>query len=140
MNAQAITTIGTAQARWIGRADRTDSSDAVTMSNCVSITQLTTASAWIAVLAIIALIASGWRKPARASALLIRTRRTSRGQIVIPVTQLPSPLHRPTPWWRKVWALIASSGIAIVTGALIATILAFAIAWSVTTLTDMLRQ
>ena len=41
---------------------------------------------------------------------------------------------------RRLWALVASSGLALVIGAVIATIAAFSLAWIVTTLTDLLKQ
>jgi hypothetical protein len=39
-----------------------------------------------------------------------------------------------------VWAFVASSGLALVIGAVIATVTAFSLAWIVTTLTDLLKQ
>jgi hypothetical protein len=101
--------------------------------------ELTTASAWIAGLAIVALIAAGWRKPARATAAFVRAGRRSRDREPIHVAESPVPLQpRPT-LWRKIWALSASGGLAVVTGAVIATAVAAAIAFTVITLTDMLR-
>ena len=44
----------------------------------MSLSELTTASAWIAGLAIVALIAAGWRKPARATVDPTREGRRSR--------------------------------------------------------------
>ena len=38
------------------------------------------------------------------------------------------------------WAVVASSGLALVIGAVIATVTAFGLAWIVTTLTDLLKQ
>lgn len=109
------------------------------MSGCVSITELTTASAWIAGLAIVALIAAGWRKPARATAASARgSRRSPRPPIE--VVEVATEAHRRTPVWRKVWAVFASSVIAVVTGAVLATFIAAGIAYSVVTLTDMLRR
>jgi hypothetical protein len=47
--------------------------------------------------------------------------------------------HR-TPLWRKLWAIVASGGLAVVTGAVLAIVLSFGVAWTVTTLTDMLGR
>lgn len=110
------------------------------MSGCVSITELTTDSAWIAGLAIVALIAAGWRKPARATATSRRAGRRSRELAPIVVVEAPTEIHRRTPVWRKVWAVFASSGIALITGAVVATFVAAGIGYSVVTLTDMLRR
>jgi hypothetical protein len=41
---------------------------------------------------------------------------------------------------RRLWAIVAGSGIAIVVGAVLATIVAFGLAYLVTTLTDLLKQ
>jgi hypothetical protein len=102
--------------------------------------ELTTASAWIAGLAIVGLIAAGWRKPARATAAFVRAGRRSRNRGPIYVAETPVPLQPGPSLWRKVWALTASGGLAIVTGAVIATMVSAAIAYTVITLTDMLRQ
>ena len=48
-------------------------------------------------------------------------------------TTPPAPL-------RRVWAVVASSGLALVIGAVLATVTAFSLAWIVTTLTDLLKQ
>lgn len=102
--------------------------------------ELTTASAWIAGLAIVALIAAGWRKPARATAAFVRAGRRSRNRAPVYVAEQPVPLHE-RPWlWRRVWAVVASGGLALVTGAVIATVVSAGIAYTVITLTDMLRK
>jgi hypothetical protein len=104
----------------------------------VSLTELTTASAWIAALAIVALIATGWRKPARATVPVARGRRTSRPGV--PVHTVPSTPYRGAPLWRRIWAVLAASTLAMITGAIIAILLAAGIAYIVVTLTDMLRR
>jgi hypothetical protein len=111
------------------------------MSCCVSITELTTASAWIAGLAIVALVASGWRKPARATPAFARARRSSRRPTSgVELLEDAVPIHRGTPWWRRTVAVFGSSVIAVVMGAVLATIVAVGIAYSVITLTTMLRK
>jgi hypothetical protein len=110
------------------------------MSGCVSITDLTTASAWMAGLAIIALIAAGWRKPARATATSTRAGRRSSPRSPVIVAESPTALHRRTALWRRLWVLVAGSTIAIVTGAVIATLVSAGIAYTVITLTTMLRR
>jgi hypothetical protein len=110
------------------------------MSGCVSITELTTDSAWIAGLAIVALIAAGWRKPARATAVSARAGRRSRQRPPIEVFEAATEMHRPTPVWRRILAVFGGSAIAVITGAVVATLVAAAIGYSVVTLTDMLRR
>lgn len=111
-----------------------------TISCCVSLEELTTASAWIAGLAIVALIAAGWRKPARASAPTAREGRRSRQQIPVELAEGEAYLHDRTSLARKIWAIAASSTLAVVIGAVIATVVAFGIAFTVIRLTDMLRR
>jgi hypothetical protein len=138
--ANDTTTIGNAHHRWIAAGGRTAGMVVGTMSDCVSITELTTDSAWIAGLAIVALIAAGWRKPARATAPFARGLRRSRGRTPIEVAEIDTEIHRRTPVWRRLWAVTASSAIAVVTGAVLATLVSAALAYSVVTLTDMLRR
>ena len=49
-------------------------------------------------------------------------------------------LHRRTPIWKRLWAVFASSVLGIVTGAVLAIVIAAGVAWTVITLTTMLRQ
>lgn len=49
-------------------------------------------------------------------------------------------LHLRTALWRRVWAVIASSTIAVVSGAVIATLVAGGLAYTVITLTTRLRR
>jgi hypothetical protein len=111
------------------------------MSGCVSITELTTDSAWIAGLAILALIAAGWRKPARATAIPVRASRGGRRErMPIEVFESATEMHQRTPLWRRIFSVFAGSAIAIVTGAVAATLVAAGIAFGVVRLTDMLRR
>jgi hypothetical protein len=106
----------------------------------VNVTELTTAAGWIAGLAIVALIASGWRKPARA------TVDHARASLEPGVTRPPvlveqkAPLVEHTPLWRRVWSVVGGSGLALLVGAVAATVIAFGGAWIVITLTDMLKK
>jgi hypothetical protein len=106
----------------------------------VSTRELTIATAWIAVLAIVALVAAGWRKPARATANPARALRPRRARIGLPVFEAEAPLHRRTPLWRKLWALVASSTMAAVMGAIAATLIGFGVSWIVITLSHMLKK
>ncbi len=58
----------------------------------------------------------------------------------MPVAEIAVRPHHRTPLWRKLWALVAGSTLAIATGAVLATLTAFAVAWTVITLTSMLRS
>jgi hypothetical protein len=107
----------------------------------VSTRELTIATAWIAVLAIVALVAAGWRKPARATANPARALRPHRARVGVPVEEVEAPLHRRhTPLWRKLWALLAGSTMAIVTGMVAATLIGFGASWVVITLSHMLKK
>jgi hypothetical protein len=106
----------------------------------VSTRELTIATAWIAVLAIVALVAAGWRKPARATADPARALRPRRARVGLPVTEADVALHRRTQWWKKVWALFASSTMAVITGMIAATLIGFGASWMVITLSHMLKK
>jgi hypothetical protein len=106
----------------------------------VSTSELTIATAWIAVLAIVALVAAGWRKPARATANPARALRPRRARLGLQVVEVATPLHRRTPWWRKIWALVAGSTMALVMGAIAATLIGFGASWIVITLSHMLKK
>jgi hypothetical protein len=106
----------------------------------VSTRELTIATAWIAVLAIVALVAAGWRKPARATANPARALRPNRARLGLRVTEEQVPLYRPTPLWRRAWAIVASGTMALVVGAIAATLIGFAASWIVITLSHMLKK
>jgi hypothetical protein len=110
------------------------------MSDCVSITEVTTAAGWIAGLAIVALVATGWRKTARATADPARARRPHRAPTGVEVTELKAPFNSRTRWWRRAWSVVAGSVLAVWVGAVAATALGFGVAWVVITLTSMLKK
>ncbi|MCU1367316.1 MAG: hypothetical protein JWN39_2955 [Ilumatobacteraceae bacterium] len=58
----------------------------------------------------------------------------------IVVTELATPGYRRTPVWRRVWALFGTGFLAVLTGAIIAIVTAFAISWTVTTLSNLLKR
>jgi hypothetical protein len=91
-------------------------------------------------LSIVALIATGWRKPARATANPARARRPLHARYGEPVEDTSLVLHRRTPWWKRVRAVGVSGAMAIAMGAVIATLVASGIAFLVIRLTDLLRQ
>ncbi|HQZ33760.1 MAG TPA: hypothetical protein PK020_05000 [Ilumatobacteraceae bacterium] len=106
----------------------------------MSITEVTTAAGWIAGLAIVALIAAGWRKPARATADPARARRPSSAPAGVEVKEVRAPLARRSPWWRRLWSIAASSVLAVWIGAVVATVIGFGTAALIITLTNMLKQ
>jgi len=93
----------------------------------------------IALLAIVALLLTGWRKPARAESRSPRgpTRRDVAGVVVdhydTPAYRRPGPI-------RRVLALAASGGIGVITGVLTAIVASFIIAIAVIWLTNLLQQ
>jgi ABC-type nitrate/sulfonate/bicarbonate transport system permease component len=107
----------------------------------VSVTDLTTQAAWMAGLALVALLFAGWRKSARATPRKPRSEPTvRRSWVPIGVAETPAPLYRRPGVVRRVWAAVAASGLAVVIGVVSAIILAFGLAVAVTTLTDLLKQ
>ncbi|MFT3851375.1 MAG: hypothetical protein QM733_01325 [Ilumatobacteraceae bacterium] len=58
----------------------------------------------------------------------------------IPLEDVQTPMYRPASIWRRVWSLVAGSAIAVVTGALLATVLGFGIAYAVVRFSDMLKR
>jgi hypothetical protein len=52
----------------------------------------------------------------------------------------PAPLHRRTPLWRRAWALVAGSTLAVITGMVAATLIGFGASWVVITLSHMLKR
>jgi ABC-type nitrate/sulfonate/bicarbonate transport system permease component len=92
-------------------------------------------------LAILALVLAGWRKHARA------TVRPPRGEPMlrrrweaIDVAETTTTLYKRPGLLRRVWAAVASAGIAVVIGAVLAIVTAFATGYLVITLTDLLKQ
>lgn len=119
------------------------------MSDCVSVNEVTIRAAVIFGLAIVALVASGWRKTARAQTRLRRevaTDNTGGTSIRLPrrvpieIVEHPAESYRAAGPIRRLWALIASAGLTAVIGAVVATVAGFGIAVMVTVLTDLLKQ
>ena len=92
-------------------------------------------------LALAALVFAGWRKNARAAARIPRREPILRRPWEpVGIAETPAPVYkRPGPL-RKLWAAVAGTGIAVVMGAVLAIVVAFASAVLVITLTDLLTQ
>jgi hypothetical protein len=121
--------------------------DCVSVTLALSVTGLTTRAAVIAALAITALLLTGWRKPARAEPRSHRAglvpvgaprRDTGRSGIVVDHLDTPGE-RRPGPI-RRVVALAASGGIGLLTGVLAAIVIAYAAAFAVIWLTNLLER
>ncbi|MEI8240583.1 MAG: hypothetical protein WCI22_14305 [Actinomycetota bacterium] len=106
----------------------------------MNVTEVTTAAGWIAGLAIVALIATGWRKPARATADPARARRPQLANPGVEVDELATPIGAPTHWYRRLWALVASTALMFWVAVALATVIGFGGAWLVITLTRMLKR
>jgi hypothetical protein len=85
---------------------------------------------WAAIVAgaaVLFLVAIDHRKPARRRAVA-QTRAVPvvgrRPPMVQVVEQLPVRRHKRTPWWRRLLALFGTGAIGVVTGAVLAVILA----------------
>ena len=86
----------------------------------------------------LALLSLGWRKTARAAPRLQRGLRPPRPGI--PVSEVAVPTYRRTALWKRVWALATTSSLAVLTGTLIAIVIAVGVSWGVTTLSGMLKR
>lgn len=106
----------------------------------MNLTSATTAAGWIVGLAILALIAAGWRKPARATADPSRARLPHRAKRGVPVEEVHTPSYRRTPIWVRIRAAAAGSVMAVILGAVTATLVGYGAALFVIRLTDMLRK
>jgi ABC-type nitrate/sulfonate/bicarbonate transport system permease component len=111
------------------------------MSVVVSVTDLTTQAVWMAGLALVALVLAGWRKTARPTA------RTPRRQPVlrrnwepIGIAETTTSLYKRPSLLRRLWAIVAGSGLAIVIGTVLAIVISFGLGYLVITLTDLLKQ
>jgi ABC-type nitrate/sulfonate/bicarbonate transport system permease component len=95
--------------------------------------------AWVAGLAVFALLLTGWRKNARAQP---RDQRAALEPDRVPheVVHVVTEPYRPAGPMRRLWAALASTGLVIVLGAVVATVIAFGVAIVVTTLTELLRR
>jgi hypothetical protein len=118
----------------------------VSVTVALSVAGLTVRAALIAGLAVVALLLVGWRKPARAEPSsprgvfergLVYRSGPSRG---VPVDHLDAPLYRRPGVARRLLAALASTGIGILAGVLLAIVLSFGVAMAVIWLTDLLRQ
>lgn len=49
-------------------------------------------------------------------------------------------MYHAAPWWRRVWSVIASSGLALILGGLVATVVGTGAAYLVITLSRMLKR
>jgi hypothetical protein len=110
------------------------------MSDCVDITEVTVAAGWIAGLAILALIATGWRKTARAAVDPARGPEPAPGIVGAELVEVDAPIERPTPVLRRIGAVAAGGALAVWIGAVIATVVGFGVAYGVITLTHMLKR
>jgi hypothetical protein len=110
------------------------------MSDCVGITEVTVAAGWIAGLAILALIATGWRKTARAASDPARGADLSGDPAGVDVVEVEAPIERPVPVLRRVGAAAMGGALAVWIGAVVATLFGFGVAYGVITLSHMLKR
>jgi ABC-type nitrate/sulfonate/bicarbonate transport system permease component len=91
----------------------------------------------VASLAIVALLLAGWRKPARAEP--VSPRQSPAGHAAgIVVDHLGAPAYRRPGIARRLLAVLASSGLAVLIGMLMAIVVAFAVALAVIWMTSLL--
>jgi hypothetical protein len=106
----------------------------------LSVGAVTTQAAVIVALAVVALVLTGWRQTARAQPRSHRGSRIPTRRGPVEVEQSTTTLYRRPGPIRRLFALAASGGITVVTGMMLATIVGFAAAWIVITLTSLLKQ
>jgi hypothetical protein len=118
----------------------------VSVTLALSVSGITWRAGLIAGLAIVALLLTGWRKPARAEP------RSPRGVVErglvyktgpapgVVVDHLDTPEYRRPGVVRRMLAALASGGIAILFGVVTAIVVSFGIAMAVIWLTDLLEQ
>jgi hypothetical protein len=106
----------------------------------VSNTEVTSAAAWIVGLAILAMVAAGWRKPARVTADRARARLPQLARRGVAMEELQAPLYRGAPWWKRLWSIVAGSAMGLVLGGVLATVVGAGSAFVVIALTRMLKQ
>jgi hypothetical protein len=112
-----------------------------TLGDVVSVTDLTIAAGWMAGLAIVALVFSGWRQNARAIPRTPRAEpKVRRPRVPIGIAESTTPLYKTTNPLRRIWAAVASAGIGIAIGVVSAILIAFGSAYAVVTLTDLLKS
>jgi hypothetical protein len=87
----------------------------------------------------VALVAAGWRKPARAAVDPARARRDGLHQPVL-VEEAAPVLARRQRWYRPILAAGGGVVMAIVFGMVIATVVGFGLAEAVITLTHLLKR
>lgn len=117
---------------------------AVSVTLALSVTGLTIRAGIVAGLAIVALLLTGWRKPARAEPRSPRGDSTSGGRstsarAVIPVDHYDTPEYRRPGPVRRLLALAASSALAVLIGVITAIVVAFGIALAIVRLTNLLQ-
>jgi hypothetical protein len=116
----------------------------VSVTLALSVDGLTIKAAIIAGLAIAAMLLTGWRKPARAESHSPRaesksaTLRHQRQGILVEHLDAP-PYRRPGPV-RRALAIVASGGIGLLTGVIVAIVLSFAVALAVIWMTNLLQR
>ena len=115
----------------LGRAGR--GNGVASVGGCVSVNDLTIRAALVAGLAIVALLLTGWRKAARATPKTSRGTATTPRQVPFAVVRQPTPAYHPPNPAKRLWSLLASGVLTVVIGAVIATVMAFAVAMVVTT-------
>jgi hypothetical protein len=105
----------------------------------LSVEDLTSRAAWIAGLGVLALLLTGWRKTVRAQPRASRATWTRPRDEVAVVHEPVDRYRRPGPL-RRVLAAGASGVLAVVTGAVLAILIAFTVSFAVVTLTDLLKR
>lgn len=108
--------------------------------SCVSINDLTVRMAWVAGLALVALVLAGWRKTARAQPKAPRDPLAAPRRVPHQVDHVVTePYHR-SGAVRRLWSAGAGAGLALLVGVVLATVTAFTLAVLVTTATNLLKR
>ena len=114
------------------RADGATIRESISFSVCVSLTDVTTRVSIVALLAMVALLVIGWRKPAKAR------RRTPRGIDDSSLGVGSEPLDLQERVARKTLDALGLGAISFVAGVIAAITLSVSVAWLVTTFVSRL--
>jgi hypothetical protein len=111
----------------------------VSVTLALSVDGLTVRAAFVAGLALVALLLTGWRKPARAEPRTPRTGPSSASGGFV-VDHVDTPLYRRPGIVRRILAAATSGGIGILVGILTAIVIAFGISFAVIWMTNLLQR
>lgn len=104
----------------------------------MSVADITRSAAWMVALAVVAMVTTGWRRKARATAASARRPIFVRPIVGAELEELRPDLYDGTSWMQRLRAVTGGVVMAVALGAVLATIVGFGAAWTIITLSDKL--